>query len=135
MDEGTFGRVAKYHKPDTNTTVAVKMIRDEGNLAVHARFEKIQILENYISHLVQWLSTFIYMGYVCLEFEYLDKNLFDFMKERHFEPLQVLEVRPIVCQIRYITQTQGALPQSLLVSGKKTEYFFHKGKGKQSVES
>ncbi|XP_051902378.1 homeodomain-interacting protein kinase 2-like isoform X2 [Hippocampus zosterae] len=222
--EGTFGKVAKCRKADTNKTVAVKMIRDQGNFAVQARFEiealqKIQMLENYTSHLVQWMSTFSYMGYICLEFEYLDKSLFDFMKERHFKPLQVKEIRPIVHQlakaldhlkgarmihadlklenimfinhqqqpyrvkvidfglthdiadarpgsspevlvgapydeaidiwsmgcvtaflytgtlifpgkndyemITYITGTQGAFPDSLLVSGKKTEHFFH----------
>ncbi|XP_051903646.1 homeodomain-interacting protein kinase 2-like [Hippocampus zosterae] len=102
--EGTFGKVAKCRKADTNKTVAVKMIRDQGNFAVQARFEiealqKIQMLENYTSHLVQWMSTFSYMGYICLEFEYLDKSLFDFMKERHFKPLQVKEIRPIVHQL------------------------------------
>ncbi|XP_077403813.1 homeodomain-interacting protein kinase 2-like [Vanacampus margaritifer] len=104
MGEGTFGKVAKCRKTDTNKTVAVKMIRDRGNFAVQARFEiealqKIQMLENYTSHLVQWMSTFSYMGYICLEFEYLDKSLFDFMKERHFKPLQVKEIRPIVHQL------------------------------------
>ncbi|XP_057676123.1 homeodomain-interacting protein kinase 1-like [Corythoichthys intestinalis] len=114
MGEGTFGRVAKCHKTDTNTTVAVKMIRDQGNFAVQARFEiealqKIQMLKNYTSHLVQWLSTFSYMGYICLEFEYLDKSLFDFMKERHFQPLQVMEVRPIVRQLaRALDHLKGA---------------------------
>ncbi|XP_077362000.1 homeodomain-interacting protein kinase 2-like isoform X2 [Festucalex cinctus] len=104
MGEGTFGKVAKCRKMDTNKTVAVKMIRDQGNFAVQARFEiealqKIQMLENYTSHLVQWMSTFRYMGYICLEFEYLDKSLFDFMKERQFKPLQVKEIRPIVHQL------------------------------------
>ncbi|XP_061902518.1 homeodomain-interacting protein kinase 2-like [Entelurus aequoreus] len=104
LGEGTFGKVAKCRKLDNNKTVAVKMIRNQGNFAVQAKFEiealqKIQMLENSKPHLVQWNSTFSDMGYICLEFEYLDKSLFDFMKERNFKPLQVKEIRPIVHQL------------------------------------
>nr|XP_057942177.1 homeodomain-interacting protein kinase 2-like [Doryrhamphus excisus] len=114
LGEGTFGKVAKCHKLDNNKTVALKMIRNQGNFAVQARFEiealqKIQVLENSKHHLVQWNSTFCDMGYICLEFEYLDKSLFDFMKERHFKPLQVKEIRPIVHQLaRALEHLQAA---------------------------
>ncbi|XP_057705649.1 homeodomain-interacting protein kinase 2-like [Corythoichthys intestinalis] len=39
------------------------------------------------------------MGHICLEFEYLDKSLYDLMKERQFKNLQVKEIRPLVHQL------------------------------------
>lgn len=50
-------------------------------------------------HLVQWNSIFSISGHVCIEFELLDKSLYDFVKERNFRPLQLKEIRPVVHQV------------------------------------
>ncbi|XP_061833329.2 homeodomain-interacting protein kinase 2-like isoform X1 [Nerophis lumbriciformis] len=101
---GTFGKVAKCRKMDSNKTVAVKMIRNQGSFAEQAKIEidilqKLKKIENSKKHLVLWNRVFSDMGHICLEFEFLDKNLHDFMKERQSKQLQVKEIRPIIQQL------------------------------------
>ncbi|XP_077434528.1 homeodomain-interacting protein kinase 1-like [Vanacampus margaritifer] len=101
---GTFGKVAKCRKMDSDKTVAVKMIRNQGSFAEQAKMEidtlqKVKMLQNSKRHLVLWKRVFSDMGHICLEFEYLDKSLYDLMRERQFKPLQVKEIRPVVHQL------------------------------------
>lgn len=53
-------------------------------------------------NLVQWNHAFLYKGYVCFEFELLDKSLFDLMEARSFKPLYLKEIRPVVHQVSTI---------------------------------
>lgn len=48
---------------------------------------------------VEWNDVFFDRGHICLEFEHLDKSLYDFMEERYFQPLLLREIRPIVQQV------------------------------------
>ncbi|XP_035004943.2 homeodomain-interacting protein kinase 2-like [Hippoglossus stenolepis] len=64
-----------------------------------ATLKKLRSLDTF--YLVQWYQYFVDRGHICLEFEHLDKSLFDFMKEQHFRPLLLKEIRPIVQQIAH----------------------------------
>uniref|UniRef100_A0A4W6ESG2 Protein kinase domain-containing protein n=1 Tax=Lates calcarifer TaxID=8187 RepID=A0A4W6ESG2_LATCA len=64
-----------------------------GNQNIHSTLN----LDQDKNNLVKFLDRFKYGGLVCLAFELLDINLYDFMKQRHFMPLHL-------CQIRIITQ-------------------------------
>ncbi|XP_077589644.1 homeodomain-interacting protein kinase 1-like [Stigmatopora nigra] len=104
LSSGTFGKVAKCRKMDSKKTVAVKMFRNQGSFAEQAKIEidtlqKVKILQNSKRHLVLWKRIFNDMGHICLEFEYLDKSLYDLMKERQFKYFQVKEIRPVVHQL------------------------------------
>lgn len=50
-------------------------------------------------NLVRWHQVFTDRGHICLEFEHLDKSVFDFMKERCYQPLHLIEIRPIAQQV------------------------------------
>ncbi|XP_019742965.1 homeodomain-interacting protein kinase 2-like [Hippocampus comes] len=104
LSSGTFGKVAKCRKMDSDKTVAVKMIRNQGSFAEQAKIEidtlqKVKMLQNSKRHLVLWKRVFSDMGHICLEFEYLDKSLYDLMRERQFKHLQVKEIRPMLHQL------------------------------------
>ncbi|XP_053277900.1 homeodomain-interacting protein kinase 2 [Pleuronectes platessa] len=104
LGQGTFGKVVKCKRLDDNKTVAIKMIELRAcNVKVVnqevAALKKLRSLESF--YLVQWYQSFFDRGHICLEFEHLDKSLLDFMRQRCFRPLSLIEVRPIVQQIAH----------------------------------
>ncbi|XP_049574940.1 homeodomain-interacting protein kinase 1-like [Syngnathus scovelli] len=104
LGRGAYGNVVKCRKTTDNKTVAVKTIKNHGTSAKRAIYEiiallKIKKLDADKCHLVQWNSIFSITGHVCIEFELLDKSLYDFVKERNFRPLQLKEIRPVVHQL------------------------------------
>ncbi|XP_060951834.1 homeodomain-interacting protein kinase 1-like [Limanda limanda] len=104
LGQGTCGKVVKCKRLDDKTTVAIKMIKLKG-CYVKAANKEVAALKKLRSlgtfYLVQWYQYFVDKGHICLEFEHLDKSLFDFMRERRFRPLQLKEIRPIVQQIAH----------------------------------
>ena len=62
-----------------------------------ANLEKLKKLDS----VVQWYQGFTTRGHMCLVFEQLDKSLYDFLQERHFLPLCVKSIRPIVQQVGF----------------------------------
>lgn len=60
---------------------------------------KLKQLDPDKCNIVKWYKDFFDREHYCLEFERLDKNLFDFMKQRSFRPLLLKEIRPIVKQV------------------------------------
>lgn len=60
---------------------------------------KLKNLDPDKCNIVRWHKHFTDRGCICLEFEYLEKSLSDFMKQRYFRPLFVKEIRPIVQQV------------------------------------
>lgn len=61
--------------------------------------KKLKSLDPDKCSIVRWHKSFTDRGCNCLEFEYLEKSLSDFMKQRQFRPLFVKEIRPIVQQV------------------------------------
>ncbi|XP_030601402.1 homeodomain-interacting protein kinase 1-like [Archocentrus centrarchus] len=85
-------------------TVAVKIVKNEyfRNGLVNMEVAALQKLKMHNSHkynLVQFNRVLTNRQHVYLEFELLDKSLFELMKERHFQPLGLKSIRPIVQQI------------------------------------
>ncbi|GLD57904.1 homeodomain-interacting protein kinase 3-like protein, partial [Lates japonicus] len=104
LGQGTFGKVTKCTRMDDMRTVAVKMIKNQGSHAMLANLEVATLMKLRSLHLdksvtVEWNHVFIDRGHICLEFEHLDKSLYDFMEERYFQPLLLREIRPIVQQL------------------------------------
>lgn len=126
LGEGTYGKVAKCIRMVDKKTVAIKMIKKRGS-CVDAQKEvappntcrplfvvklisatvcpqvqalsKLKSLDPDKCSIVRWHKHFTDRGCICLEFEYLEKSLSDFMKQRYFRPLFVKEIRPIVQQV------------------------------------
>ncbi|XP_049891147.1 homeodomain-interacting protein kinase 1-like [Epinephelus moara] len=104
LGQGTFGKVAKCMRMHDKRTVAIKMMTNRGSLVRQAEEEvvnllKLKSLDSNQSNIVRFYGVFTCQGHICLEFEALDKSLFDFMEEKEFQPLLLKEIRPIVQQI------------------------------------
>lgn len=50
-------------------------------------------------NIVTWNDSFTFGGRFCLEFEKLDISLLKFLQRRRFQPLSLMEIRPIVQQV------------------------------------
>ncbi|XP_030601127.1 homeodomain-interacting protein kinase 3-like [Archocentrus centrarchus] len=103
LGEGTFGKVVKCVRMADKKTVAIKVTKKEAfEWMAKEELDILYKLSLYNSHehnLTEWHRAFIDSGRTCLEFECLDKSLFDFMQERHFQPLSLMAIRPIVVQM------------------------------------
>ncbi len=104
LGEGTFGKVAKCTRMDNMRTVAIKLMRGDDALVRQANNEvsilsKLKSLDPDRCNLVRWYQAFTDRGHICLEFEHLDKSLYDFMEDRQYQPLLLKEIRPIVQQV------------------------------------
>ncbi|XP_030592554.1 homeodomain-interacting protein kinase 3-like [Archocentrus centrarchus] len=102
LGEGTFGKVAKCVRMADKKTVAIKVMKNYSVEVANIEVVMLYMLSMHNSHkhnMVEWYQAFMDRGHPCLEFEYLDKSLFDFMLERHFQPLSLTQIRPIVMQI------------------------------------
>uniref|UniRef100_A0A4W6EPH8 Protein kinase domain-containing protein n=1 Tax=Lates calcarifer TaxID=8187 RepID=A0A4W6EPH8_LATCA len=99
LGQGSFGKVARCVKLSTKERMAVKIVKNDSWFSEKEELmlKKLRNLDQDKNNLVKFLDRFKYGGLVCLAFELLDINLYDFMKQRHFMPLHL-------CQIRIITQ-------------------------------
>lgn len=59
-------------------------------------------------------TSFVCEGHYCLEFEQLDKSLYDLLKEQSFRPLFHMEIRIIVRQV--CAQLSGSIRQPLITN-------------------
>ncbi|XP_034428971.1 homeodomain-interacting protein kinase 1-like [Hippoglossus hippoglossus] len=104
IGKGAFGKVAKCLRMEDKKIVAIKMIKKQGcnekqtNREV-AALKSLKSLDPDKCNLVRWYQEFTDKEHVCLVFEYLEKSLYDFIKERNSKPLLLMEIRPIVQQL------------------------------------
>ncbi|KAK9537773.1 hypothetical protein VZT92_005357 [Zoarces viviparus] len=101
LGQGTFSAVAKCRRIADRKTVAIKMMKNQDRQAKAevAVLSKLRCLDSDKCNLVRWYRYFISNEHICLEFEHLDKSLYDFMKGRNGQPLHIKEIRPIVQQL------------------------------------
>ncbi|KAK9535852.1 hypothetical protein VZT92_008207 [Zoarces viviparus] len=101
LGQGTFGTVAKCRRIADRKTVAIKMMKNQNQLAKAevAVLSKLRCLDSDKCNLVRWHRSFLSNDHICLEFEHLDKSLYDFMVGRNGQPLHIKEIRPIVQQL------------------------------------
>ncbi|XP_077560982.1 serine/threonine-protein kinase Doa-like isoform X2 [Haemaphysalis longicornis] len=107
LGEGTFGKVVKVTDLQTDQTMAVKIIKNVEKYREAARLE-INVLEKLAKwdpegkHLcVKMLDWFDYHGHMCLAFEMLGLSVFDFLKDNHYQPYPIDQVRHIGYQLCY----------------------------------
>lgn len=107
LGEGTFGKVVKVTDLQTDQTMAVKIIKNVEKYREAARLE-INVLEKLAKwdpegkHLcVKMLDWFDYHGHMCLAFEMLGLSVFDFLKDNHYQPYPIEQVRHIGYQLCY----------------------------------
>ncbi|KAJ6799573.1 dual specificity protein kinase YAK1 [Iris pallida] len=101
LGQGTFGQVAKCWVSETDSYVAVKVIKN--NLAYHRQalveFSILTMLNEKLGndekrHIVRILDCFVYQKHLCISFEMLGSNLYELIKMNHYRgfPLSIVQV-------------------------------------------
>ncbi|WJX93360.1 dual specificity protein kinase yak1 [Trifolium repens] len=96
LGHGTFGQVAKCWDSDTNSFVAVKIIKNQPAYYQQALVE-VTILTTLNKkydpedkhHIVRIYDYFVYQRHLCICFELLDTNLYELIKMNHFRGLSI----------------------------------------------
>uniref|UniRef100_A0A3B4T6Q9 Protein kinase domain-containing protein n=1 Tax=Seriola dumerili TaxID=41447 RepID=A0A3B4T6Q9_SERDU len=99
---GGYGKVAQCTRLDNKVKMAVKIVRNDMTWAGKrevAVLQKLRKLDQDKNNLVRFAEHFEYKGHVCLAFEMLDINIYDFIRSRDFQPLHLSEIRVITQQM------------------------------------
>ena len=104
LGSGTFGQVIKCWKRDSNEVVAMKVLKDLPSYASQGQAEinvltKLSCACSDMWNFVKAYETFSHHGHICLVFELLHINLYDYLKQRRFRPLHLKHIRPIAQQV------------------------------------
>ncbi|PSS11869.1 Serine/threonine-protein kinase yakA [Actinidia chinensis var. chinensis] len=96
LGHGTFGQVAKCWVAETNSFVAVKIIKNQPAYYQQALVEvsilttlnrKFDPEDNH--HIVRMYDYFVYHRHLCITFELLDANLYELIKINHIRGLSL----------------------------------------------
>ncbi|KAK9272613.1 hypothetical protein L1049_002988 [Liquidambar formosana] len=106
LGHGTFGQVAKCWVAETNSFVAVKIIKNLPAYYQQALVE-VSILTTLNKkydpedkhHIVRIYDYFVYQRHLCISFELLDTNLYELIKINHFRGLSLSIVQLFSKQI------------------------------------
>ncbi|XP_009072692.1 PREDICTED: homeodomain-interacting protein kinase 3 isoform X2 [Acanthisitta chloris] len=104
LGRGTFGQVVKCWKRGTNEIVAIKILKNHPSYARQGQIE-VSILARLSTenadefNFVRAYECFQHRNHTCLVFEMLEQNLYDFLKQNKFSPLQLKVIRPILQQV------------------------------------
>ncbi|KAB1205274.1 Serine/threonine-protein kinase ppk15 [Morella rubra] len=106
LGHGTFGQVAKCWVAETNSFVAVKIIKNLPAYYQQALVE-VSILTTLNKkydpedkhHIVRIFDYFVYQRHLCICFELLDTNLYELIKINHFRGLSLSIVQMFSKQI------------------------------------
>ncbi len=107
LGRGTFGQVLKAWKRDTSEVVALKILK---NIPTYARqgqrevdvLTKLSWVSSEEWNFVRACESFTHRGHICLVFELLQINLYDYLKKTRFHPLPLKHIRPIAQQVRHV---------------------------------
>ena len=101
LGKGSFGQVLRCIDRKTNTQVALKIIRNKKRFHQQAQVE-IKILTHLRDRdpdakygIIRMLDTFVFRNHVCLTYELLSLNLYEYMKLNKFHPMPLNVVKKI----------------------------------------
>lgn len=104
LGRGTFGQVLKAWKRDTSEVVALKILKNIPTYARQGRREvgvltKLSRFSSEEWNFVRAYESFTHRGHICLVFELLQTNLYDYLKKTQFRPFPLKHIRPIAQQV------------------------------------
>jgi len=98
LGRGSFGQVVGCLDHRTQRQVAVKIIRNRAKYAEQAMLE-VQLLTQLAraeapdrSHVVRMVECIRFRNHVCIVFELLSVNLYDFLKLRYFQGIEMAQI-------------------------------------------
>lgn len=101
----------KCWKRDTNEVVAVKILKNMPSYTKQGQIE-VDVLSRLRRHgaeahnFVLCLESFVHRGHICIVFEMLHINLYDYLKQGGFQPLPLKHIRPIAQQVSLVCGRQ-----------------------------
>jgi len=105
LGRGSFGQVVKCLDHKTGNKVALKIIRNKKKFHQQALIE-VKILQHLKSHdpedkygCIQVLETFNFRNHMCITFELLHCNLYEYVKETNFQPFSDSLLKKITAQL------------------------------------
>ncbi|XP_069480426.1 dual specificity protein kinase CLK3 isoform X2 [Ambystoma mexicanum] len=105
LGEGTFGKVVECMDHNRKSRIALKIIRNVGKYREAAQLEinvlkKIKEKDKENKFMCVLMSDwFNFHGHVCIAFELLGKNTFEFLKENNFMPYPLAHIRHMAYQL------------------------------------
>ena len=138
LGKGTFGHVYKCFDHKRESLVAVKILRKNPKIRKQGENEikNLEIL-NKEDHddnkcLVKMLQCFEFRGHLCISFELLSTNLYQFLKKSHFHGVNLSLIRRIALQVLIALRHLHSL--GLVHSDLKLENILLKSECKTSIK-
>ena len=105
MGKGSFGQVCKCLDHKTSQVVALKIIKNKAKFHKQGAIE-VKVLRHLNDHdpddiqnVARILNSFTFRSHLCIIFELLSINLYEFLKINHFQGLTLALVRCFAIQI------------------------------------
>jgi len=105
LGKGSFGQVVKTYDFKTNGNVALKMVRNKKRFH-HQALVEVKILEHIrerdvesTSNVVHMCDYFYFRNHLCITFELLSINLYEFIKNNNFQGVSLGLIRRFAIQL------------------------------------